>query len=122
NGELGIIETYDPSTQVLGVQFEGQWVEYQRTEWDQMTLAYSITGHKAQGSEFPVTIVPLFMQNTVMLSRPWLYTTLTRAKQLAILVGQPQALQQAISQSRDKRRYTLLGHRLQEESKDAATE
>lgn len=115
NGELGIIETYDAQRQILGVQFEEHWVEYQRTEWDQMTLAYSITGHKAQGSEFPVTIVPLFMQNTVMLSRPWLYTTLTRAKQLAILVGQPQALRQAISQYRDKRRYTLLSQRLQEE-------
>jgi exodeoxyribonuclease V alpha subunit len=115
NGELGVIETYDPEAQVLGVQFEDHWVEYQRTEWDQMTLAYSITGHKAQGSEFPVTIVPLFMQNAVMLSRPWLYTTLTRAKCLAILVGQPQALHHAISQSSDKRRYTLLSQRLRED-------
>jgi exodeoxyribonuclease V alpha subunit len=116
NGELGVIETYDPEAQVLGVQFEDHWVEYQRTEWDQMTLAYSITGHKAQGSEFPVTIVPLFMQSSVMLSRPWLYTTLTRAKRLAIIVGQPQALHHAVSQFRDKRRYTLLGQRLREES------
>lgn len=114
NGELGRIESYDPESQVLGVQFEEHWVEYQRSEWDQMTLAYSITGHKAQGSEFPVTIVPLFMQNAVMLSRPWLYTTLTRAKRLAILIGQPQALRHAVSQSRDKRRYTLLSQRLSE--------
>jgi exodeoxyribonuclease V alpha subunit len=114
NGELGVIESYDPVDQVLGVQFEDHWVEYQRTEWEQMTLAYSITGHKAQGSEFAVTIVPLFMQNTVMLSRPWLYTTLTRAKRLAILVGQPQALRHAIAQGRDKKRYTLLSQRLKE--------
>jgi exodeoxyribonuclease V alpha subunit len=114
NGELGVIETYDAEAQVLGVQFEDHWVDYHRNEWDQMTLAYSITGHKAQGSEFPVTIVPLFMQNAVMLSRPWLYTTLTRAKHLAILVGQSQALRYAVTQCCDKRRYTLLGQRLQE--------
>jgi exodeoxyribonuclease V alpha subunit len=115
NGELGVIATYDPAAQTLGVKFEDHWVEYQRTEWDQMTLAYSITGHKAQGSEFPVTIVPLFMQSAVMLSRPWLYTTLTRAKHLAIIVGQPQALHHAIAQSRDKRRYTLLSQRLKDD-------
>ncbi|MGG6270669.1 SF1B family DNA helicase RecD2 [Leptolyngbya sp. AN03gr2] len=121
NGELGVIETYDAEAQVLGVQFEDHWVEYQRSEWDQMSLAYGITGHKAQGSEFPVTIVPLFMQNAVMLSRPWLYTTLTRAKHLAILVGQPQALRHAIAQCREQRRYTLLSQRLQEQAEVAKT-
>ncbi|BAU16134.1 recombinase D (plasmid) [Leptolyngbya sp. NIES-3755] len=121
NGELGVIATYDVEAQTLGVQFEEHWVEYHRSEWDQMALAYGITGHKAQGSEFPVTIVPLFMQNAVMLSRPWLYTTLTRAKRLAILVGQPQALRHAISQCRDRHRYTLLSQRLQEQAVMAET-
>ncbi len=114
NGELGIIVAYNSKRQQLEVQFDGRVVKYDRSDFDEITLAYSITGHKAQGSEFPVTIIPLFMQNSVMLSRPWLYTTLTRAKRLAILVGQRQAIEQAVRQCSDRRRYTLLTQRLKE--------
>jgi exodeoxyribonuclease V alpha subunit len=114
NGELGLIVAYNSKRQQLEVQFDGRVVKYDRSDFDEIALAYSITGHKAQGSEFPVTIVPLFMQNSVMLSRPWFYTTLTRAKRLAILVGQRQAIEHAVMQCSDRRRYTLLAHRLQE--------
>jgi exodeoxyribonuclease V alpha subunit len=71
-----------------------------------------VTVHKSQGSEYPVVILPLYMQHYLMLSRNLLYTGLTRAKQLAILVGPQKAIGMAVRQVKDKQRYTLLNQRL----------
>jgi exodeoxyribonuclease V alpha subunit len=68
--------------------------------------------HKSQGSEYPVVILPLYMQHYVMLSRNLLYTGLTRAKQLAVIVGPSKAIAMAVRQVKDNQRYTLLGERL----------
>jgi exodeoxyribonuclease V alpha subunit len=75
-----------------------------------------VTVHKSQGSEYPVVILPLYMQHYLMLSRNLLYTGLTRAKQLAILVGPQKAIGMAVRQVKDKQRYTLLNQRLRKAS------
>jgi exodeoxyribonuclease V alpha subunit len=79
-------------------------------------LAWAVTVHKSQGSEYPVVILPLYMQHYLMLSRNLLYTGLTRAKQLAILVGPQKAIGMAVRQVKDKQRYTLLNQRLRKAS------
>jgi exodeoxyribonuclease V alpha subunit len=83
---------------------------------NEITLAWAVTVHKSQGSEYPVVILPLYMQHYLMLSRNLLYTGLTRAKQLAILVGPQKAIGMAVRQVKDKQRYTLLNQRLRKAS------
>jgi exodeoxyribonuclease V alpha subunit len=79
---------------------------------DELTLAYACTIHKSQGSEYPCVIVPLHTQHYLMLQRNLLYTALTRAKRLAILVGEPRALAAAVNNRRVKTRFTRLAERL----------
>jgi exodeoxyribonuclease V alpha subunit len=77
---------------------------------DELTLAYAITIHKSQGSEFPVVVVPLAMQQYVLLQRNLIYTAITRGKRLVVLVGQKQALGLAVRTADSRRRYTGLTH------------
>ena len=79
---------------------------------NEITLAWAVTIHKSQGSEYPVAILPVFMQHYVMLSRNLLYTGLTRAKKLALVIGSGKAIGLAVRQVKDRERYTLLNHRL----------
>jgi exodeoxyribonuclease V alpha subunit len=79
---------------------------------NESALAWAVTIHKSQGSEYPVAILSLYLQHYLMLSRNLLYTGLTRAKQLAILVGPAKALALAVKQAKDPGRYTLLAQRL----------
>jgi len=112
NGDLGVIAAIDTEEQEVTVQFEGRLVTYDYADLNELALAWCITVHKSQGSEYPVVILPVFMQHYLMLSRNLLYTGLTRAKQLAILVGQPKAIGLAVKQVKDQERYTLLAQRL----------
>ncbi len=96
----------------LTVQFEGRFVTYDYADINELALAWAVTIHKSQGSEYPVVILPMFMQHYLMLSRNLLYTGLTRAKQLAIIVGPTKAIGLAVRQVKDKERYTLLSERL----------
>jgi exodeoxyribonuclease V alpha subunit len=112
NGDLGIVCKIDLKLQEVTVKFHERLVTYDYTDLDEITLAWSITIHKSQGSEYPVVILPIFMQHYPILSRNLLYTGLTRAKQLAILVGQEKAISLAIKQVDNNQRYTLLAHRL----------
>jgi hypothetical protein len=80
----------------------------------ELSLAWAVTIHKSQGSEYPIVILPLFMQHYVLLSRNLLYTGLTKAKQLAILVGQQKAIGFAVKQMSDRQRYTALADRLRQ--------
>jgi exodeoxyribonuclease V alpha subunit len=112
NGDMGVVVGIDLEEQELTVQFAGRQVSYDYADLDQITLAYSITTHKSQGSEYPVVILPIYMQHYVMLSRNLLYTGLTRAKQLAILVGSKKAIGLAVRQVRDQQRYTMLHEHL----------
>jgi exodeoxyribonuclease V alpha subunit len=108
NGDLGIITSVDLEEQEITVQFEERLVVYDYADSDEIALAWSITIHKSQGSEYPVVILPVFMQHYTMLTKNLLYTGLTRAKRLAILVGQEKAIGLAIRQVKDNQRHTLL--------------
>ena len=112
NGDLGIVSNIDLESQEVTVQFDEKLVTYAYSDLDEINLAWSITIHKGQGSEYPVVILPIFMQHYSMLSRNLLYTGLTRARQLAILVGQEKAIGLAVKQVKNNQRYTLLAQRL----------
>jgi len=109
---MGVIAAIDLEEQEVTVQFADRLVSYDYADMDEITLAWSVTVHKAQGSEYPVVILPLYMQSYMMLSRNLLYTGLTRAKKLAILVGPKKAIGLAVRQVKDQHRYTLLAQRL----------
>lgn len=113
NGDLGVIRAIDLEEQEVNVQFAERLVSYDYADLNEITLAFATTVHKAQGSEYRVVILPLFMTHYLMLSRNLLYTGLTRAKQLAFLMDLSKAIGLAIKQVKDKERYTLLARRLQ---------
>jgi exodeoxyribonuclease V alpha subunit len=112
NGDLGVITGIDVEEQEVIAQFGEREVRYDYADLNEITLAFATTIHKAQGSEYPVVILPVFMQHYMMLSRNLIYTGLTRARKLVILVGEEKAIALAVNQVKDQQRYTLLGHRL----------
>ena len=112
NGDIGRVTGIDELDQLLRVTVDGREVVYEPSMLDELTLAYACTIHKSQGSEYPCVIVPLHTQHYLMLQRNLLYTALTRAKRLAILVGEPRALAAAVNNRRVKTRFTRLAERL----------
>ena len=112
NGDLGTITRIDLEEQEVVVQFAEREVRYDYADLSELALAWAVTVHKSQGSEFPVVIFPIFMQHYLLLSRNLVYTGLTRAKQLAILVGPTKAMGVAIKRVTDRQRYTALADRL----------
>jgi exodeoxyribonuclease V alpha subunit len=112
NGDLGMISSIDLEEQEVVVQFTERQVNYDYVDLSELALAWAVTVHKSQGSEYPVVILPLFMQHYVLLSRNLVYTGLTRAKQLAILVGPTKAIGLAVKRVMDRQRYTALAERL----------
>ncbi|QIR38300.1 ATP-dependent RecD-like DNA helicase [Tolypothrix sp. PCC 7910] len=112
NGDLGIISSIDTEEQEVVVQYGDRLVVYDYADLNEISLAFATTIHKSQGSEYPVVILPLYMQHYMMLSRNLFYTGLTRAKQLAIVIGSKKAISLAVRSSDDKQRYTRLQQRL----------
>ena len=108
NGDLGIIDSIDLEDGTLTVNFDGRKVEYSFGELDELVLAYATTIHKAQGSEYPVVVIPLATQHYSMLARNLLYTAVTRAKRLVVVVGQRKALAIAIRNGEARRRWSKL--------------
>jgi exodeoxyribonuclease V alpha subunit len=117
NGDVGWIRTINPDKAELKVQFleesGPQFLSYDFHELDELILAYAVTVHKSQGSEYPAVVVPLFTQHRMLLQRNLLYTAITRAKRLCVLVGQPYALELAVKNNRVAQRNTALAERLQ---------
>jgi len=113
NGDLGTIASIDLEEQEVTVQFAERAVTYDYADLSELALAWAVTVHKSQGSEYPVVILPIFMQHYMLLSRNLLYTGLTRAKQLAILVGPTKAIGLSVKRIMDRERYTALANRLQ---------
>ena len=91
---------------------EDKIVKYENAFLDELTLAYAITIHKSQGSEFPVVIIPMFMGPPMLMNKNLLYTGITRAKKLAVLVGSERALRFMISNDRSFERYSALKWRI----------
>jgi exodeoxyribonuclease V alpha subunit len=112
NGDVGRVLAVNPAEKRLSVDFEGNVVRYEAFELEALTLAYAITIHKSQGSEFPTVVVPVLTSHHVMLQRNLLYTAITRARRLVVLAGDPQAIAVAVRNDRVLRRYTALAARL----------
>ncbi|MBC8015451.1 MAG: ATP-dependent RecD-like DNA helicase, partial [Sporomusaceae bacterium] len=110
NGDIGFITGIDHGR--VAVRYPEQDVIYERGEVEELHLAYAMSVHKSQGSEYPVVIMPLISGHYMMLQRNLLYTAVTRAKQRVILLGSKAALNTALSNDRTKRRYSLLAERL----------
>ena len=111
-GDTGLVAGWDPAAGILEVRFDDRIVRYERKELDQLALAYAITVHKAQGSEYPAVVLPLTTQHAIMLQRNLLYTALTRGKKLAVIVGTEQAVAMAVHNAKPVVRYTGLKGRL----------
>ncbi|HEX9943318.1 MAG TPA: ATP-dependent RecD-like DNA helicase [Thermoanaerobaculia bacterium] len=112
NGDIGRVRAIDDVEQVLTVSIDGREVAYDFGSVDELVLAYACTIHKSQGSEYPCVVIPLHSTHYVMLQRNLLYTALTRAKRLAILVGEERALRIAVGNRRVRPRFTRLAERL----------
>lgn len=114
NGDIGIVSRVDLEIGILKVKFDQREVEYLFGELDELALAYAITIHKSQGSEFPVVIIPVASQHYVMLQRNLIYTALTRGRKLVVMIGQRKALGMAVRNVNPQRRYSALLPRLRQ--------
>ena len=112
NGDLGYITDVNLEDRVLKVDFDGREIEYDSTELDELSLAYATTIHKAQGSEYPVVVIPVMMNHFVMLQRNLIYTGITRARKVCVLIGQLKALSYAVRNLTVQKRNTCLKERL----------
>lgn len=112
NGDIGIIESVDDTDRTLVVNFDGRSVEYDVTELDELVHAYATTIHKAQGSEYPIVVMPVLMNHYIMLQRNLIYTGITRAKKILVMVGTKKALSYAVRNVTVTKRNTLLKERL----------
>ena len=108
NGDIGHVISIETDPMKIEVRFDSRMVDYEPGELDELQLAYALTIHKSQGSEFPCVIIPLSTQHFVLLERSLLYTAITRAKKLVILVGDPKALSLAVRKQENRRRHTGL--------------
>lgn len=108
NGDTGEVVAVDEENRAIKVAFDSGILDYPAEELDQLVLAYAMTIHKSQGSQFPAVIIPVTTQHFVMLQRNLLYTGITRASKLLILVGQMKAIQMAVKNTDSKKRITRL--------------
>lgn len=112
NGDIGVVEKVNQEDRTLVISFDDHSVEYEASELDEVTLAYATTIHKSQGSEYPIVVIPVLMTHFVMLQRNLIYTGITRAKKVCVLIGQTKALSYAVRNLTVSKRNTLLKERL----------
>jgi exodeoxyribonuclease V alpha subunit len=113
NGDIGRITAISTEEKVLTVLIDGREVVYDFSELDEIVHAYAVSVHKSQGSEYPAVIFPVLTQHYILLQRNLIYTAVTRARRLAVIVGTRKALAIGVKNMRTDRRYTLLRERLQ---------
>jgi exodeoxyribonuclease V alpha subunit len=116
NGDIG---TVDLEEGALFVNYDGREVAYEFGELDEVSLAYAVSIHKSQGSEYPAVVIPLATQHYMLLERNLLYTGVTRGRKLVVIVGQPKALAIAVRTVRSVRRLTHLAGRLSDRKEQA---
>ena len=108
NGDIGIIEEIDLREQTLRIRFDDKLAEYTFDMLDELELAYAITVHKSQGSEYPVVIIPMYTCAPMLLARNLFYTAVTRAKSMVILVGRSDIPRKMVENNREIMRFTAL--------------
>jgi exodeoxyribonuclease V alpha subunit len=108
NGDIGAIEKIDPVEQEVFIRYDDRLVTYDYGELDEVSLAYAITIHKAQGSEFPAVVIPVAMQHFMLLERNLIYTGITRARKFLVVVGQRKPLGLAVRNDHSRKRYSGL--------------
>lgn len=113
NGDIGVIKKIDLSEELITVDFEDKICEYDYTMLDELELAYAITVHKSQGSEYPIVIMPLYRYTPKLLTRNLLYTAITRAQSIVILVGNGEVARAMVDNNRQTKRYTGLRYALE---------
>jgi exodeoxyribonuclease V alpha subunit len=118
NGDIGRIVSMNRFSREVTVRFENHPVVYPFRDLDEIVLAYATSVHKSQGSEYPAVVLPVLTQHFVMLQRNLLYTAITRARRLVILVGTKKALSIAIKNDQIQKRYCLLKDRLRQGEPD----
>ncbi|MBT3480216.1 MAG: ATP-dependent RecD-like DNA helicase [Opitutales bacterium] len=112
NGDIGIIESIDGANGTVEVDFDGLSVSYEKADLLDLKLAYAISIHKSQGSEYPVVVIPILKAHFMMLQRNLIYTAITRGKKKVVIIGDPAAYAMAAKNSDSKQRCTLLKERL----------
>ena len=112
NGDIGRITRIDTENQEMTIYFDGRDVPYDYTELDEISLAYAVSVHKSQGSEYPAVVIPILTQHYVLLQRNLVYTAVTRGRNLVVMVGTMKALAIGVNNDKTQKRYTHLRHRL----------
>ena len=112
NGDIGVVESIDFKSEVLNIWFDDRFVRYEFSNLDELELSYAITVHKSQGSEYPVVIIPMYSCPPMLMTRNLLYTAVTRAKRMVILVGRSDISERMVRNNREVLRYTTLASRL----------
>ena len=112
NGDIGVIEKIDLSDEVMSIRFDDKVAEYSFDLLDELELAYAVTVHKSQGSEYPVVIIPMYHCAPMLMTRNLLYTAVTRAKEMVIMVGRPEITNVMVKNNPEILRYTTLKHKI----------
>jgi exodeoxyribonuclease V alpha subunit len=112
NGDIGRITRIDPENQEIVISFDGRDVPYDYSDLDEVVLAYAVSVHKSQGSEYPAVIIPVLTQHFMLLQRNLIYTGVTRGRKLVVLVGTRKAMSIAVKNDKTEKRYTYLAYRL----------
>lgn len=112
NGDIGFIETINVKDENMRIRFDDRTTSYPFDKLDELELAYAITVHKSQGSEYPIVVIPMYSCPQMLKTRNLLYTAITRAKKMVILVGRPDVVGEMVANSREMLRYTTLRQRL----------
>ncbi len=113
NGESGTITSIIPELKIVSIDFDGRVVNYEFNEMDEVLLSYAMTIHKSQGSEYPIVVIPITEANKIMMQRNLIYTAITRAKQVCVLIGSKRMMRLGISRVPVEKRKTTLKERLQ---------
>lgn len=114
NGDIGTIVSINAEDKTIVIKFDEDYIDYEITEMDEITLAYATTIHKSQGSEYPIVVAPMTLQHYIMLTRNLIYTCVTRAKKAFILVGTKKAIAISVANDKMQKRNTMLSQRIRE--------